>query len=64
MLNPHDDDGDDDDDDDDDAGGFPQNFEVEVLGIDLSTNMVDIAVERAAAEKISSVSVTFCIIFY
>ena len=59
MLNPHDDDGDDDDDDDDDAGGFPQNFEVEVLGIDLSTNMVVIAVERAAAEKISSVSVTF-----
>ncbi|XP_067103955.1 phosphoethanolamine methyltransferase isoform X1 [Osmerus mordax] len=32
-----------------------KNFGVEVLGIDLSANMVDIAVERAAAEKISSV---------
>ena len=63
--NDNDDDDDDDDvDDDDDAGGFSQNFGVEVLGIDLSANMVDIAVERAAAEKMTSVSVIFCIIFY
>ena len=33
-----------------------QTFGVEVLGLDLSENMVDIAIERAAAEKMPQVS--------
>ena len=32
-----------------------QTFGVEVLGLDLSDNMVDIAMERAIAEKLPSV---------
>lgn len=32
-----------------------QTFEVEVLGMDLSDNMVDIAMERAITEKLPSV---------
>lgn len=37
--------------------GMFQRFGVEVLGLDLSNNMVDIAMERAAAEKLPSVCI-------
>lgn len=33
-----------------------QTFGVDVLGMDLSANMVDIAMERAVSEKLPSVS--------
>lgn len=36
-----------------------QNFGVEVLGLDLSENMVNIAMERAIAEKMPSVRLNF-----
>lgn len=34
-------------------------FGVEVLGLDLSENMVDIAIERARTEKLHSVYIPF-----
>lgn len=36
-----------------------QDFGVEVLGLDLSENMVNIAMERAIAEKLPSVHLNF-----
>jgi len=39
-----------------------QTFGVEVLGLDLSDNMVEIAMERAIAEKLPSVCILLCMI--
>lgn len=36
-----------------------QTFQVEVTGLDLSENMVNIAMERAIAEKLPSVCLNF-----
>lgn len=38
-----------------------QNFGVEVLGLDLSDNMVNIAMEKAVTEKLSSVRLSILI---
>lgn len=39
-----------------------QNFGVEVLGLDLSDNMVDIAMEKAVTEKLPSVRLSILIL--